>query len=67
MNLPGDEGYNPAMPWVFKWDERNDQMAADFACYIDDIRGLGGTEGLCRATTRRVAAYLNYLGQQDAP
>ena len=67
LNLPGDKGYNPAMPWVFKWDDRNNRMASDFVCYIDDIRGLGGTEGSCRATTRRVAAGVNYLGQQDAP
>ena len=67
MNLPGKEGYDPSMPWVYKWDDVNNRMASDFVCYIDDIRGLGGTERACRATTRRVASYINYLGQQDAP
>ena len=67
MNLPGSEDYDPSMPWVYKWDSVNDRLASDFACYIDDIRGLGGTETVCRAATRRVASYVNYLGQQDAP
>ena len=55
------------MPWVYKWDDVNNRMASEFVCYIDNIRGLGGTERACRATTRRVASYMNYLGQQDAP
>ena len=67
LNLPGSEKYNPSMPWVYKWDSVNGRLASDFACYIDDIRGLGGTERVCRAATRRVASYVNYLGQQDAP
>ena len=67
MNLPGSEDYDPSMPWVYKWDSVNGRLASDFACYIDDIRGLGGTERVCRAATRRVASYVNYLGQQDAP
>lgn len=67
MNLPGNEDYDPSMPWVYKWDEVDGGLASDFVCYIDDIRGIGSSEGSCRATTRRVAAYINYLGQQDAP
>ena len=42
-------------------------MAAHFVCYIDDIRGIGDSERVCRAATRRVASWVNYLGQQDAP
>ena len=67
MNLPGDTDYDPTMPWVYKWDERNNRLASHFCCYIDDIRGMGGTEGVCRKATRRVASWINYLGQQDAP
>ena len=44
MNLPGNEDYDPAMPWVYKWDELNGQLASHFLCYIDDIRGMGGNE-----------------------
>ena len=67
MNLPGDADYNPKMPWVYRWDSINMRMASDFCCYIDDIRGIGDSERGCRAATRRVASWVNYLGQQDAP
>ena len=67
MNLPGDKDYDPTMPWVYKWDELNGRLASHFSCYIDDIRGMGGTEEVCRRATRRVASWVNYLGQQDAP
>ena len=67
MNLPGEKTYDPSMPWVYKWDDIDERLASDFICYIDDIRGIGGTERVCRKTTRRVASYVNYLGQQDAP
>ena len=66
MNLPGDKDYDPTMPWVYKWDEKNERIASHFSCYIDDIRGMGDTEGVCRKATRRVASWINYLGQQDA-
>ena len=66
LNLPGDAEYNPKMPWVYKWDEKNACLASDFGCYIDDIRGMGGSERACRQATRRVASNINYLGQQDA-
>ena len=67
LNLPGDDEYDPTMPWVYKWDECNGCLASHFACYIDDIRGMGCSEYACRNATRRVASEINYLGQQDAP
>ena len=67
MNLPGDSDYDPSMPWVYKWNNEDGRLASHFSCYIDDIRGIGGTEGICRKATRRVASWINYLGQQDAP
>ena len=67
MNLPRDKDYNQTMPWIYKWDKVNGQLASHFLCYIDDIWGMGGTEGICRKATRRVASWINYLGQQDAP
>ena len=67
LNLPGTNKYNPAMPWVYKWDGRKQQMASFFGTYIDDIRGGGATEVDCRSTIHRTACCINYLGQQDAP
>ena len=48
MNLLGDKNYDPTMPWVYKWDDENGRLASHFLCYIDDIRGIGRTEGICR-------------------
>ena len=67
LNLPGDENYDPRMPWVYRWDEVNARMASHFCCNIDDIRGMGDSEHVCREATRQVASWVNYLGQQDVP
>jgi hypothetical protein len=67
LNLPGTSDYNPSMPWVYRWNSRQSQMAAFFGTYIDDIRGGGASEIDCRNTIHRTASRINYLGQQDAP
>jgi hypothetical protein len=67
LNLPGTESYNPALPWVYRWNSASSKMAAFFETYIDDIRGGGATEIDCRSTIHRAASRINYLGQQDAP
>ncbi len=67
LNLPGSKDYNPARPWVYKWDEVNNTLSSFFGVYIDDIRTGGSSEKACRRSSRRVASRVNYLGQQDAP
>ena len=66
MNLPGNANYDPKMPWVYHWDEVNKRMAAHFVCYIDGIQGMGNSEHVCHSAARRVASWINYIGQQDA-
>ena len=66
LNLPGDQNYNPALPWVYRWDESRKKMPGYFGSYIDDIRTIDASDQGCRAVSRRVAAWVNYLGQQDA-
>jgi hypothetical protein len=66
LNLPGTLEYNPTMPRVYRWNSREKCMACFFGTYIDDIRTGGPTEAACKATSRRVASRINYLGQQDA-
>lgn len=66
MNLPGQEGYDPTRPWVYRWCDRMCDLAAFFGTYVDDIRTGAGSEGACRLTSRRVASRINYLGLQDA-
>jgi hypothetical protein len=67
LNLPGTKAYDPSMPWVYRWNSRDSQMASFFGTYIDDIRGGGASEIACRQTIHRTASRINYLGQQDAP
>ena len=67
MNLPGAVNYDPSKPWVYRWDSQNQCIASFFGTYIDDIRTVGGSEKIARDVTRRTAALINYLGQQDAP
>ena len=66
MNLPGQEGYEPTKPWVYRWCDRSGGLAAFFGTYVDDICNGAGSEGACRLTSRRVASRINYLGLQDA-
>ena len=51
MNLPGQGDYNPALPWVFKYDSINHKVAAFFKTYVDDIRTGDSTEAACVRST----------------
>ena len=66
LNLPGDKDYDPALPWVYRFNSVTKQMANFFGTYIDDIRTGGPSEEDCHRTSRRVASIINYLGMQDA-
>ena len=51
FNLPGQQTYNPTMPWVYKWDTVNQRLASFFETYIDDIRPGGAIETVaCEAS-----------------
>jgi hypothetical protein len=47
LNLPGEETYDPTLPWLSKVVERAscERLAGDFVSYIDDIRTSGGDAG----------------------
>ena len=65
-NYPGTNDYDPAMPWIYKWNGLTNEMAAFFGTYIDDIRAGGSSELSCKKALHRIASIINYLGQQDA-
>jgi hypothetical protein len=69
LNLPGEETYDPTLPWLSKvvGEPKCESIAGDFASYIDDIQTSGIGEDECWAVSRRVASYCGYLGIQDAP
>jgi hypothetical protein len=39
LNLPGSVDYNPALPWVMKWDHVVNQIAGNAVIFVDNIRG----------------------------
>ena len=67
LNMPGQESYDPRLPWVFRFDSVRNQVAACFCTYVDDIRSGDCSELEYVATTHTIASRINYLGQQDAP
>ena len=34
LNLPGDDEYNPGMPWVYKWDNISKSIAGDATIFL---------------------------------
>ena len=67
LHLPGDENFNPSLPFVIKWDAVSNRIAAAIRAYVDDLRVIAPTRELVWAADRQVAARLQYLGSQDAP
>ena len=66
LNQPGSSDYDPAMPWIYRWDSLHSTLPGFLGTYIDDIRTGHGSEVGCKKVSRQVASRINYLGQQDA-
>ena len=47
LNLPGDWGYYPTKPWVYRFNSVATQMASFFTTYIDDIRTGSHSNNSC--------------------
>ena len=68
LNLPGQQSYNPKLPWMYKWDGVNHRITAFFETYIDGIRPGGATKKVaCEASRWVASSWIQYLGQEDAP
>jgi hypothetical protein len=67
FNLPGTKSYDPARPWMYRWDEVSQAIASFVLSYVDDLR-TGSSKGRrdCERVTHVAGAKLNYLGEQDA-
>jgi hypothetical protein len=65
MNLPGQDEYDPSLPWVYKV-RQDGTPASDFFFYVDDNRTTGNLEREAWLAARRVASVCSYLGIQDA-
>ena len=67
LNLPGMVSFNPALPWVYRWDNRSQRLAASICAFVDDFRIAGNSVENAWQVARQVASRLQYLGMQDAP
>jgi hypothetical protein len=67
LNLPGSDGYDPALPWVSKIRLDDWNIACDIVIFVDDLRVTGPEKHECWKAGQRAAQVLNHLGLQDAP
>ena len=65
LNLPGTEGYNSNMPWIYKARD-NGLIATDLVRFVDDLRNSGATETLAWEASTRIGKISSWYGQQDA-
>jgi hypothetical protein len=67
LNLPGQSGYDPSKPWMYRFDDVGQTLAAFVVSYVDDLR-TGSSKGRveCERVTHVTGSKLNYLGEQDA-
>ena len=66
LNLPGSETFNPALPWVMKWDSILGRIAGDIVAFVDNLRISGYDEEMAWQIARPFLSRLQYMGIQDA-
>jgi hypothetical protein len=64
-NLPGDDDYDPTLPWIAKI-RHDGQVASDVHIYVDDCRITASTQELAWLAASRMAKVCSWLGLQDA-
>ena len=67
LNLPGSRHFNPALPWIVKWNDQIENIAADIVAFVDDLRVSSVDEETAWAVGRQLGSRLQYLGIQDTP
>eukprot|EP00956_Cyclotella_meneghiniana_P007532 scaffold10178_cov23-Cyclotella_meneghiniana.AAC.4 len=65
LNLPGQFGYDPTLPWVYK-TRKDGHLASELYLYVDDGRPTGFSAHQCWLAARRFCSMCSYLGIQDA-
>ena len=65
INLPGDDHYDPSLPWISKV-RANGDIAADVHPYVDDLRETAPTEEEAWLAASKMAKGASYFGLQDA-
>jgi hypothetical protein len=65
LNLPGNQDYDPNLPWVSKV-RADGRIAADLFTFVDDLRPAGPGKKEAWMAARRAFSILNWLGLQEA-
>jgi len=65
LNLPGQRGYTPTLPWVRRVT-RSGEVASDCPTYVDDARIIGASHHACLHAGHTFATKMCYLGIQVA-
>ncbi len=69
LNLPGQDNYDPSLPWVSKvkiMEDGSAVIAAALHTFMDDLRPCGATKKEGWLAGRKAASIINWLGCQDA-
>jgi hypothetical protein len=66
QNLPGDESYDPTLPWIAKIRHESRQVAADVPIYVNNCCITAPTQDLAWLAARCMAKVCLWLGLQDA-
>jgi hypothetical protein len=67
LNHRGPQDYDPALPWVTKWDDVVSPTAGDAVTFVEDVRGSGHSLENAWQVRRQYISRYQYLGIQDAP
>ena len=67
LNLPGSDLYDPALPKIYKWNDKENGIAADLVAFVDDLRFTGFSSENAWAAANWVLKGLQFLGIQDSP
>ena len=67
LNLPGNDNFNPSLPYVMKWNDVVNRQSGNVIAYVDDLRIIGWSINHAWKIAHRVASRLQHLGIQDAP
>eukprot|EP00980_Cylindrotheca_fusiformis_P012245 scaffold2984_cov80-Cylindrotheca_fusiformis.AAC.3 len=66
LNLPGQDSFDPRLPWVYQWDEERQSVAGSIVTFVDDGRGSGSSVEHAWQLLHRASTRFQHLGIQVA-
>eukprot|EP00980_Cylindrotheca_fusiformis_P021722 scaffold8546_cov73-Cylindrotheca_fusiformis.AAC.5 len=66
LNLPGQDTFDPRLPWVYQWDEERQSVAGSIVTFVDDGRGSGSSVEHAWQLLHQAATRFQHLGIQVA-